>query len=275
MSILPAISRPNALEYLKPISFVVTDLNEFEVGNKHHVMDGDENTFANAAFWGAGQGLLITLPQETRIGAVQMVAEVYEGPDFGHCTAQFGEHEIKIDLGEGKATRSWTGDVTFSEMSIVEYARTRIYEVKLWEIVPFEAVQPVIVEPVVIEPTPIEVAQGQSVAKVNAGAAEIAAVSDSLVSSQNIGLVSEYANQQIEYWQAMQLTDPGNGDKQGTLGYFAVSARDFWSQVGELFDVGAHPNVILDQLNIWASYSAAQAGKDFATMQPIDVWFEG
>jgi len=80
-------------------------------------------------------------------------------------------------------------------------------------------------------------------------------------------------NAQITYWQNLQLQDPGNGDTLGTLGYFAVSARDFWSGIGDLFDAGAPPAVIGEQFQIWSDYSVAQAGKSFEQMQPIDLWF--
>ena len=86
--------------------------------------------------------------------------------------------------------------------------------------------------------------------------------------------IFNYVNQSIEYWQNIQLQDQGNGDTPGTLGYFAVSARDFWSEIGDAYDNGANPNVIINQLNIWRAYTLAIAGQPIPGAQPIDLWHQ-
>lgn len=277
---LPAcLSKAPIPHSLRKLGITAEDRNQYSVGNKHFATDGNDATFANAAFWGAGQGLRINLPTNTRIGAARLVAEVYEGPGFGSCNMSFGGVTLTVGLGQGKQERLWFGDVVASQIDVPEYARTRIYEVEVWEKVVEPAIPPKVIWPVVEvpepepEPTPYEIAEQQSLERVDSGPSKV----DELLTQIAVNNHTQsfnYVNQSIEFWQNTQLQDPGNGDTQGTLGYYAVSARDFWSDIGNAYDEGAPPPVIVDLLNTWKWYASEQIGKPQNERTPIDIWYE-
>ena len=108
--------------------------NEFSVEYIERAVDGDDSTFANAAFWGAGQGIRYVLPEVMNIGKARLVADCYDGPVWGDCRLLInGISTISIPVGSGKQERIWRGKVATSEVVILEYARTRIYTLELWE----------------------------------------------------------------------------------------------------------------------------------------------
>jgi len=135
LSVVSAISTgitPPEYWLRKVEGLVGIDRNEFTVSNKHHAFDGNDQTFANAAFWGAGQGIVVNLSEPIRIGKARMKAHVYEGPGWGSCVMSFGSSSISTDyLEDGE--RVWNGDETISKIDVVEYARTRIYAIEIWE----------------------------------------------------------------------------------------------------------------------------------------------
>jgi len=126
----------------------------------------------------------------------------------------------------------------------------------------------------VVPPTPYVQATQDALIRAEQGPAETTTLTNDLLATGNFAPTFAYVDESILYWQAIQLDDPGNGDTLGTLGYFAVSARDFWSEFGDLIDDNAPPHVILDQLDIWHDYTTATAGQPIPPRQPIDKWFE-
>jgi len=108
--------------------------NEFAVGNIGRAVDGNDNTYADAAFWGAGQGIRYVLPEVMTIGKARLIADCYDGPVWGDCRLLInGVSRISIPVNSGKQERIWRGKVATSEVVILEYARTRIYTLELWE----------------------------------------------------------------------------------------------------------------------------------------------
>jgi len=125
-----------APEYqLIPVSLtgLGTSRNEHVVNNIDAAFDGDDGTFANAAFWGSGQGVLITLPEAVRIGKARLLSDTYDGPGWGNCQMNFGTVSISNDITEGKSEKIWTGDMMITSIDVIEYARTRIYAIEIWE----------------------------------------------------------------------------------------------------------------------------------------------
>ena len=132
---------------------------------------------------------------------------------------------------------------------------------------------PVKADPVFAPVDPLVEATEQSAARIEAGSAVVQGFFNTLTNNGDHGPILNYTNASINFWQNMQLADPGNGDTPGTLGYFAVSARDFWSEIGDAYDNGAHPNAIIEQLNIWRDYTTYIRSEPIPA-QPIDLWFE-
>lgn len=110
------------------------DQNSFVVVDKENATDGNDNTYANAAFWGAGQGIKYPLGREIVLVRARLVADCYQGPAFGSCKFVVnGRTLIDIPVGSGKQDLDWTGETRTSQINVDEYARTRIYTVELWE----------------------------------------------------------------------------------------------------------------------------------------------
>lgn len=249
----------------EPLSLTGTSSSaKWPVNNIHRMFDGNPDTFADAATWAAGQGVRIDLGGLVRVGKVRLDAYVYAGPGWGRCVATFGGQSVQTGYLAREA-KEWYGDVTATTIHVSEYARTRIYELTVWPL--FGTVDPTI--PI----DELSIAQAEAVQAINTGE-DLGNTLVASISDGDFTYESDTTNQQIEFWQAMQLRDPGNGDTEGTLGYFAVSARDFWSEIGNLFDAGEPANAIQEQFALWAEYTASQAGKTFAQMQPVNIWFE-
>lgn len=104
----------------------------------------------------------------------------------------------------------------------------------------------------------------------------MATVAQGIVESGgNFFALFEHMEASIVFWAEIAAEHSTESDTPDTLGYFAVSARDFWSQMGEAKDHGASPHVIVDMLNTWTAYTNAIQGQSIPGAQPIDLWFEG
>ena len=149
MSVLNVVSTaPEPVSYHKlDLNGTGSSRNEYPVVDIWKAFDGNDDTAARGAFWGGGQGIAIDLGETKRIGQVRLVADVYEGPTWGHCTLTFGVHSLQTTLTERKVEKTWRGDASFRHMDLNEYARTFIYTIEVWEIVEETSGPPSIVAP--------------------------------------------------------------------------------------------------------------------------------
>jgi len=198
MSVLPFISSaPEGFE-LRKLDLTGESRNAYSVSNMAAAFDGNYNTFANAAFWGAGQGIKVDLGGSKRIGMARLVSDVYAGPEWGFCIMRFGGASIKTLLADRKKEVTWEGDVMASELDITEYARTRVYTIEVWEKVPLPSTPPKVIMPVVL--SPLEVATNSAVESINGGP-EKADVLRNAINATASEEALQLVQAEIDYWQ--------------------------------------------------------------------------
>jgi len=197
--------------------------------------------------------------QSAHVTRVEINCHTLEG---GNLTAQIGGKTISV-VGNN-TLNEYVVDAVANEIYITDNvgARNRLYQLKIYGLFDLPDL------------TPAEQAEPQIVARIGKGPSDVNAVNADIAQDSNniqrgIDIMVAFFEEQSAFWEDVVATDPDNTDNLGTLGYLAASSADFFAQALQ----PQHINSALGQLTTWREYTASQAGKEFADMQPINIWF--